>query len=56
MPTKYQGLLVRGEKTNRIRSIPYEITLPQLPTTASFFDQQEKAKPSNGADRVRRPT
>lgn len=42
MPTKYQGLLVRGERTGRIRSIGYELELPQLPTTASFFDQQAK--------------
>ena len=40
MPTRYQGLVVRGEKTNRVRSIDFEIELPQLPTTASFFDQQ----------------
>jgi hypothetical protein len=43
MPTTYEGLIVRGEKSNRIRSIPYEIELPQKPTTASFFDQQAKA-------------
>ncbi len=42
MPTEYQGLIVRGRKTNRVRSIPYDIELPQLPTTASFFDQQAK--------------
>ena len=42
MPTKYQGLVVRGEKTNRVRAVPYDIELPQLPTTASFFDQQAK--------------
>ena len=44
MPTEYEGLIVRGEKSGRIRSIPYEIELPQKPTTASFFDQQEKAQ------------
>ena len=43
MPTTFEGLIVRGEKSNRIRSIPYEIDLPQKPTTASFFDQQAKA-------------
>jgi ectoine hydroxylase-related dioxygenase (phytanoyl-CoA dioxygenase family) len=42
MPTKYEGLLVRGERTGRVRSIPYEIQLPQKPTTASFFDQQAR--------------
>ena len=43
MPTRYEGLLVRGEKTNQLRSIAYDITLPQKPTTASFFDQQAKS-------------
>lgn len=42
MPTKYQGLLVRGARSGRIRSIDFEMELPELPTTASFFDQQEK--------------
>lgn len=40
MPTKYEGLLVRGAETGRIRSVPYEMKLPELPATASFFDQQ----------------
>ena len=42
MPTKYEGLVVRGQKTNCVRSIPYQIESPQKPTTASFFDQQAK--------------
>lgn len=42
VPNKYEGLVVRGEQTNRVRSVPYEIQLPQKPTTASFFDQQAK--------------
>lgn len=40
VPTEYEGLVVRGEKTNRIRSTSYEIEMPQMPKTASFFDQQ----------------
>lgn len=48
MPTKYEGLIVRGEKTNQVRSIAYEMSLPQKPETASFFDQQSKHK-SNDA-------
>lgn len=44
MPNKYEGTVVRGERTGRVRAIPYEITLPQLPSTASFFDQQAKHK------------
>lgn len=42
MPTEYEGLVVRGEKTNMVRSVAYQIELPQKPTTASFFDQQAK--------------
>ncbi|MEM7207456.1 MAG: phytanoyl-CoA dioxygenase family protein [Pseudomonadota bacterium] len=43
MPTKFEGLVVRGEKTNKVRSLHYEIELPQKPTTASFFDQQARS-------------
>ena len=42
MPTKHQGLIVRGKRTGAIRSVPFEMRLPELPTTASFFDQQAK--------------
>jgi len=40
MPTKFEGMVVRGEKSGKIRSTAYEIELPQKPVTASFFDQQ----------------
>ena len=40
MPNRYEGLVVRGEKTNRVRSVPYDIELPQVPKGASFFEQQ----------------
>jgi len=40
VPSKYEGLVVHGDKTNRVRSTAYEIDLPQMPKTASFFDQQ----------------
>ena len=42
VPNKYEGLVVRGKQTNRVRSVPFDIPLPQKPTTASFFDQQAK--------------
>lgn len=42
MPSNLEGLLVRGERTNRVRSVPFELELPQKPSTASFFDQQAK--------------
>lgn len=44
MPNKFEGTVVRGVRTGRVRAIPYEITLPQLPSTASFFDQQAQHK------------
>ncbi len=40
MPKEYEGLILRGERTNRVRSVAYDIELPEKPTTASFFDQQ----------------
>ena len=43
MPTKYEGLVVRGKKSDKVRSTSYEIQLPQISTTASFFDQQAEA-------------
>ena len=43
VPTRYEGHLVRGKRTNRVRSIDYSLELPQKPTTASFFDQQRSA-------------
>lgn len=43
MPTRFEGLVVRGEKSNKVRSTSYEIELPQKPTTASFFDQQARS-------------
>ena len=42
MPTRFQGLIVRGERTGKLRSVSHEMRLPELPTTASFFDQQAK--------------
>ena len=40
MPNKFEGMLVSGSRTNRIRSVSYEMLKPELPSTASFFDQQ----------------
>jgi len=44
VPTEHEGLIVRGERTGRIRSIAFDLDLPQKPTTASFFDQQAAAR------------
>lgn len=43
MPNRFEGMLVAGEKTNRVRTVAYEMALPQPPSTGSFFDQQAKA-------------
>jgi len=48
LPSKFEGLVVRGVKTNTVRSISYAMELPQKPTAASFFDQQ--AKPEKRPD------
>lgn len=42
MPNEFEGLMVKGARTGRVRSIPFEMNLPQLLDTASFFDQQAK--------------
>jgi hypothetical protein len=44
VPTEREGLVVRGERTGRVRSIAFELDLPQKPSTASFFDQQAAAR------------
>lgn len=40
LPSRHEGLIVRGEKTGRVRSVPFELKLPQRPQTGSFFNQQ----------------
>ena len=40
VPTNHEGMIVRGKRTNQIRSIDFKLELPQKPATASFFDQQ----------------
>ena len=40
MPNRYEGQLVAGSRSGRIRCVPFQIRAPELPQTASFFDQQ----------------
>ena len=40
LPSKHEGLMVRGERTGRVRSVPFSLKLPQRPATGSFFNQQ----------------
>ena len=40
VPSRFQGTVVRGAQTGKVRSVDYEIQLPEMPRGASFFDQQ----------------
>lgn len=40
MPSRHEGLAVRGRPRGKVRSVPFDMLLPELPATASFFDQQ----------------
>ena len=41
IPTIYDGTIVRGKETGQVRSVPFQMDLPEHPKTASFFGQQE---------------
>ena len=43
VPNLHQGEVVRGKRSGQIRSVPFDIPLPQMPEKASFFDQQSRA-------------
>jgi ectoine hydroxylase-related dioxygenase (phytanoyl-CoA dioxygenase family) len=40
LPSRYEGMVVHGKATGRVRSTPFDIRLPQKPSGASFFTQQ----------------
>jgi ectoine hydroxylase-related dioxygenase (phytanoyl-CoA dioxygenase family) len=42
IPSRYVGEVVRGSETNRVRCSSYEMEYPEVPTGASFFEQQVK--------------
>ena len=42
MPNRFEGQLVSGKRSGKIRSMDFEVALPELPSNASFFEQQEK--------------
>ncbi|MGI9606474.1 MAG: phytanoyl-CoA dioxygenase family protein [Acidimicrobiales bacterium] len=46
LPSRYEGEVVRGERTNRVRCSSYEMEFPEVPDGASFFSQQAKASGS----------
>jgi ectoine hydroxylase-related dioxygenase (phytanoyl-CoA dioxygenase family) len=43
VPSRYEGLVVAGEATGMVRSVPFSLKLPQKPKGASFFVQQLEA-------------
>ncbi len=43
VPSSSEGLIVAGRRTGTVRSVPFDLRLPQPPSTASFFDQQDAA-------------
>ena len=43
IPSRYMYEVVRGEATNRVRCSSYEMVFPEVPTGASFFEQQAKS-------------
>lgn len=43
LPSRFDGEVVRGERTNRVRCSSYEMEYPEVPTGASFFSQQAKS-------------
>ncbi|MGI9310179.1 MAG: phytanoyl-CoA dioxygenase family protein [bacterium] len=40
LPSRYAGEIVRGRATNRVRCSDYAMEFPEVPKSASFFDQQ----------------
>ena len=55
LPSVHEGEVVRGERTNRVRCSSYEMEYPEVPTGASFFEQQDKAERGGTDARTRRP-
>ena len=44
LPHKYDGEILRGKKTGKVRSSSFNMDLPEFPSQASFFGQQSKVK------------
>ena len=42
IPHKFDGEIVRGQYTGRVRSTSFEMEMPEYPKEASFFGQQSK--------------
>lgn len=44
VPGKHDGLLVRGQKPDTIRTTEFQLRLPEFPKGASFFTQQNRVE------------
>ncbi|MEM7224900.1 MAG: phytanoyl-CoA dioxygenase family protein [Pseudomonadota bacterium] len=42
IPSRFEGEVVRGKATGKVRSTAFEMAIPEYPQKASFFDQQAK--------------
>jgi ectoine hydroxylase-related dioxygenase (phytanoyl-CoA dioxygenase family) len=40
LPSLHEGMLVRGDRTGRVRSTAFDLKLPERPRSGSFFNQQ----------------
>jgi len=40
LPSTHMGNIIHGAEPNRVRTVPFELELPEIPTGASFFEQQ----------------
>jgi ectoine hydroxylase-related dioxygenase (phytanoyl-CoA dioxygenase family) len=49
LPSRYEGTVVRGRATGRVRCVANELRLPQKPSGASFFVQQSAGATVRGA-------
>lgn len=49
VPHKFDGEIVRGVATGRIRASNYQLDMPEYPKTASFFGQQARVKTTTPA-------
>lgn len=48
IPSEYMYEVIRGKAAGRVPCSDYEMAFPEVPTGASFFDQQAKSlKPYN---------
>jgi len=44
LPSKLDGMIVRGKQTGKVRCTNYSVELPEYPKEVSFFGQQDKTK------------